>query len=260
MTIGDPIPAAVAGYYDALDAGRRADVLACFAATGRLAVPPADAPRETSPRLVVQGREAIGAWYDGRPWFPMRHVIDLCVCDGPACLVEGIVEREGTPIAGFAASFRLDDDGLLARYLVFAGRPAPDPRAHELAPVEAPTDAFAVFDRYLTALQDGRLDDAVGHFGADALYAHPPFVHRPGGLRTAWRGRAEIAAGFGERGPAPFRHDVVAGGQRGAHALLEGRTRDLPDGRSGSFVSAVSVDGDGRIARYVSYYTEPAVD
>jgi hypothetical protein len=95
---------------------------------------------------------------------------------------------------------------------------------------------------------------------AGALYSHPPYVHQSGGDRLEFRGHDGLRAGFASRGPAPFRHDVVAAGQRGRHAIVEGVTRDLPPGRSpGSFVSVISLDGSDHIARYVSFHCEPAV-
>ena len=47
--------------------------------------------------------------------------------------------------------------------------------------------------------------------------------------------------------------------QRGRHCILEGLVEGLPDGRSGSFISSLSLDDDGRIERYVSFYCEPSV-
>jgi SnoaL-like domain len=208
----------------------------------------------------VTGRAAIAAWLESRGHSPAGHRVDLCVCDGDGALVEGSVVAAGRDVAGFAGSIRLDASGRIARYLVFAGRPAPRPALADLAPVARPADAFAVFDSYLTALQDARIDDAVAHFSDDALYSHPPYVHRSDDGRLEFRGRAAIAAGFASRGPSPFRHDVLVGGQRGAHAIVEARTRDLPGGRApGSFISILSLDDEARIRRYVSYYTEPAV-
>lgn len=261
MTFGDPVPGALATYYEAIDAGRMGEVLACFTDHAVVAVPDAAAPLETSPRLVLRGRDAIAAWLEVRGRSPAGHRVDLSVCEGDRALVDGTVVAGGREVAGFAGSVRLDASGRIDRYLVFAGRPAPRPGVADLVPVPRPGDAIGVFDSYLTALQDGRLDEAAAHFADDALYAHPPFVHQSGDGRLEFRGRSAIAAGFAERGPSPFRHDTVVVGQRGAHAIVEGRTRDLPGGRSsGSFISIVSLDDAARIRRYVTYYTEPALD
>lgn len=259
--LGDPVPPALATYYEAIDAGRMDEVLACFTDDAVVAVPDSAAPLETSPRQVVRGRAAIAAWLEVRGHSPAGHRVDLSVREGDRALVEGTVVAGGREVAGFAGTVRLDPSGRIDRYLVFAGRPAPRPGLADLAPVARPADAVAVFDAYLTALQEGRIDEAVAHFADDAFYSHPPFVHLDGGGRLEFRGRAGIAEGFADRGPSPFRHEIVVAGRRGAHAIVEARTADLPGGRlPGSFVSIISLDDDAHIRRYVTYYTEPAVD
>lgn len=260
--LGDPLPDALATYYEAIDAGRMGGVLDCFADDAVVALPDPAGRVETAPRLVLRGRDAIAGWLDARGVSAGKHRVDVGATVGDRGLVEGtVVVADGTEVAGFAGSVTVAPDGRLARYLVFAGRPAPRPAAADLAPVDAPGDALAVFEAYLTALQEGRVDDAVAHFADDAVYSHSPFVHTDGAARLEFRGRAAVAAGFGTRGSAPFRHTIVAAAQRGAHLILEGRTRHVaPGGDRGSFVSVLSLGAGERIARYVSYYTEPWVD
>ena len=261
--VGDALPEPLARYYNAIDAGRGAAAAACFAPDARLALPDPAAPLETSPRLVVAGHDAIAGWLGGRGAPDHHHVVDVCISEGAVCLLEGTVVRGGREAMTFVASARLDGEGRIERYLVYAGKPPARPAAAGLVAPHGdklPADALAVFDSYLTALQDGRLDDAIAHFGADALYSHPPYVHQSGGDRLEFRGHDGLRAGFTSRGPAPFRHDVVAVGQRGLHAIVEGVTRDLPPGRSaGRFISVISLDSTDHIARYVSFYCEPDV-
>lgn len=259
--LGDPLPVALAAYYEAIDAGRMDEVAACFTDEAVVAIPDPAATLETAPRLVLRGRAAIAEWLAVRGVSAGKHRVDLGAVEGDRGLVEGtVVVADGSEVAGFAGSVTVAPDGRLARYLVFAGRPAPRPSAADLAPVDAPGDATAVFHAYLTALQEGRVDEALAHFEDDAVYSHSPFVHAAGAARLEFRGRDAIAAGFGARGVAPFRHSVVAAGQRGAHLVLEGRTHHASTGADrGSFVSILSVGATGRIARYVSYYTEPTI-
>ena len=261
--LGDLLPAALAGYYDALDAGRLDDALACFTTDAVASVPDAGAPRETSPRRRSAGTAAIAGWLGSRGQVTRRHRVELCVTEGPVCLVEGTVWHDGAPTLSYVASVRLAVDGRIARYLAFAGGPPARPLVPELTPLpdgHRPGDALAVFRDYLDALQEGRIDDAVSHFSTDALYSHPPYVHKePGGDRLEFRGRDGIRAGFAWRGPASFRHCVVAAVQRGPHCMLEGETLDLPDGRTGSFVSVVSLDAHDQIRRYLSFYCEPGI-
>ncbi|HEU0170322.1 MAG TPA: hypothetical protein VFR26_02700, partial [Acidimicrobiales bacterium] len=60
-------------------------------------------------------------------------------------------------------------------------------------------------------------------------------------------------------GRQSFDHRVTTSIQRGPHGLIEGVVQGLPDGGTGSFVSSLTLDADGLIRRYVSFYCEPAV-
>ena len=93
------------------------------------------------------------------------------------------------------------------------------------------------------------------------LYSHPPYKHTgiDSDRRVEFRGRPELQSAFEARGRQQFGHEVTTLVQRGPHALLEGRVFDLPDAGTGSFISSVSLDADGLIERYVSFYCEPGV-
>jgi hypothetical protein len=114
---------------------------------------------------------------------------------------------------------------------------------------------------YFTALDAGRFDAAAAYFSDDVLYSHPPYQHT--GIddvdRIEFRGRAALRAAFEARGPTTFDHTVLTSIQRGPHCIFEGAVNNLPDGGSGSFISSLSLAGDGTIRRYVSFYCEPAV-
>jgi hypothetical protein len=107
----------------------------------------------------------------------------------------------------------------------------------------------------------GDFAGAADCFSHDVLYSHPPYRHTgiDGNERVEFRGRAELLAAFQRRGRAAFDHHVSVYAQHGPHGLIEGRVDGLPDGRFGSFISSLSLDGAGCIRRYVSFYCEPGV-
>jgi ketosteroid isomerase-like protein len=260
MQHGDPVPAALAAYLHALDAGLRAEAVEQFSPDVRYAVPPSEVP-ETGPRRVAHGREELLAWFVERGPAEHEHEVRLCVDEGPSCLVEGVTVHRlsGRPLATFAASLQLDADGLINRYLAFIANPPVDPAPDGSG--AAPGDAVDVLRRYFEALDAGAFADAADQFSADVVYSHPPYRHTgiDSDERVVFRGRDQLLAAFIARGRQSFGHRLVAAGQRGPLCLLEGVVEGLPDGGDGSFVSSLTVDGDGRIKRYVSFYCEPAV-
>ena len=258
--LGDPMPAALAAYYSDLDAGRMKEAVEHFSTDTVFALPPADGI-ETGPRRLRHGRDELLGWFEERGPRAYVHRIQLCVDDGAGCLVEGVgVESTtGEAFATFVASVQLDDDGLVGRYLSYMTAPAVAPAPSGTRP--APADAAEVLARYFEALDAGAFDEAAAQFSADVVYSHPPYRHT--GIdsddRLVFRGRDELRAAFTARGKQDFDHRVVAIGQRGPHCLLEGVVEGLPGDRNGSFVSSLTLDGDGLIQRYVSFYCEPAV-
>lgn len=265
--LGDRLPAAADAYYRALDRSRFEDAVAPFAEDVLYAAP-AFGAGETSPRVETVGREALLAWFAGRGPRAWVHEIQLCVVDGPACLLEGVSHDtgDGRTLASFAASLHLGADGSIARYLAYATAPAV-----ELTPAGAATgggdgdgaagDAEDVLERYFYGLDAGDFEAAVACFSPDVVYSHPPYRHTgvDGDRRVELRGRDALLANFRARGPQSFGHRLVASVQRGRHRMVEGLVEGLPDGRDGSFVSSLTLDGDGLIRRYVSFYCEPAV-
>ena len=126
----------------------------------------------------------------------------------------------------------------------------------------APGDAAEVVDAYFHAMDDARFDAAAGCFSQDVLYCHPPYRHTniTSNLRPDFVGRRELLAGFSARGKASFKHRVLELIQRGPNALFELVVEDLPGGGTGSAVCSLSLDDEGRIGRYVAFYTEPGVE
>ena len=258
--LGDVMPARLAAYYDALDAGRFGDAVDQFAGDCLYAVPGAGI--ETQPRVVTEGRRALHDRFDARGHRPRTHVVLLCVVEADQCLVEGIVAdaSSGNPVESFVGSATLSMDGRIERYLAFACDGARDP-----IPVDArqavPASVPAVLDAYFGALDSGRFEAAADCFAESVLYSHPPYKHThiDGDQRVEFRGRDALLAAFRARGRQSFGHEILTCIQRGPHAILEGSVHDLPGGGSGSFISSLSLDAEGRISRYVSFYCEPSV-
>ena len=258
--IGDPLPAALGVYYDAIDSGRMDDAVAAFAAGVVYAVPRAGA-EETEPRVVRQGREALLALFRERGRKPWRHVVKLCVIEGKEFMLEGVVaDDSGTETATFIASGRLAADGVIERYLVFSSRGTLAIPV-DLDPGVVPNDAPRLIDAYFHALDDGRFADAAACFSEDVVYSHPPYKHS--GIsdpdRVVFRGRAALEAGFNQRGVIELGHEIYVMVQRGPHCMFEGAVTGLPNGGAASFVSSMSLAADGTIRRYLSYYTDPAL-
>jgi hypothetical protein len=259
--LGDALPPALAAYWLALDAGRFGDAAACFSRDAVYAVPfPRDV--ETAPRDVTTGSAALLARFLERGRRPLRHVPLLCVADGPDTLVEGtLCDLTGRSVATFVCSARTGADGLIVRFLAFACAGAVDPVPTDVDEGIVPADASAVVHDYFADLDGGRFPAAAARFSADVLYSHPPYQHTgindPG--RIEFRGRPALLAAFDRRGEAGFDHLVMTSIQRGPHCMFEGAVRGLPGGETGSFISSLSLAGDGTIRRYVSFYCEPGI-
>lgn len=259
--LGDPLPAVLARYYDAIDTDRYGDAAATFAPGGLYAVPfPGVA--ETGPRAETTGPAALLARFSARGPKPWRHVVRLCVTEGLDTLVEGVLlDGENEEISTFMGSARIGADGLIERYLAFSCPGARDPIPTGVEDRTVPADATGVVHQYFTDLDEGRFAAAASHFSDDVLYSHPPYKHTgiPDPGRIEFRGRPALEAAFRTRGKTSFDHEVLTSIQRGPHCIFEGAVNNLPDGGTGSFISSLSLDAEGRIRRYVSFYCEPGV-
>lgn len=259
IPLGDPMPAELAAYYRDLDAGLIKEAADHFSPDVLYALP-RYGTIETDARREIEGRDELVGWFDERGPKTYVHEIQLCIHEGATCLVEGVgVEPASGAFATFVASLRLGADGLVQRYLAYMTAPAVVPAPSGTGP--APADAAEVLARYFDALDTGAFADAVDQFSADVVYSHPPYRHTgiDGDARVVFRGRDQLLAAFTARGRQTFDHRIVAIGQRGPHCLLEGVVEGLPDDGTGSFISSLTLDGSGRIRRYVSFYCEPSV-
>ena len=259
--LGDPLPKPLMAYLAAIDDGRFTDAAAPFGDHGLYAVA-LPGGIETEPRTETVGRRPLEARFEERGAKPWRHEVVLCATEGRDVLLEGVLVADTRePVATFVASATLGSEDQLDRYLAFSCDGARDPVPTDVPADDEPAAALAVLHRYFDALDAGRFTDAAACFSTDVLYSHPPYKHTgiDGSDRIEFRGRDELLAAFEARGRASFDHDIVACIQRGPHCLLEGVVRGLPDDGTGSFISSLSLAGDGTIRRYVSFYCEPGV-
>jgi ketosteroid isomerase-like protein len=258
---GHPVPATLSDYFSALDGGRLEQAAACFSADVLYAIPPA-AGDEVGPRRECRGTESTLDWFAQRGTRKSEHQILICVADGPSCLIEGVVrDLAGTgEYSTFAASVQLDGDGRIARYLAYLSADAIIPGPADDRQVPASHGA-QVLKGYFNSLESGAFEDAAGYFSGDIVYSHPPYRHT--GItddhRINFLGRSALLDGFRRRGKQSFNHRILVLGQAGPNCLVEGVVDGLPYGRTGSFVSSLSLDTDGRIQRYISFYCEPSV-
>jgi ketosteroid isomerase-like protein len=251
---GNPVPAALAAYFENLDADRPQAAAAAFSADAVYARPPRDAP-EVAPRLVVTGRDAIQQLFSNRGSQPWRHRVLVCVAEGPDCLVEGITETGAGARSTFAATAQLDGAGLVARYVVFQCEPVTDPMPATGTTV--PGDAGRIVRRYFDSLAEGNFAAAAACFSEDVVYCHPPYTQGglKGGGRVWFRSRPELQDAFERRGRTSYRHELPVLIQRGPNCLFEVVTPSEDGALLGSGLSSLSLDADGLISRYVTFFT-----
>jgi hypothetical protein len=114
-----------------------------------------------------------------------------------------------------------------------------------------------VLERYFRHLGAANFPEAVASFSPDVMYDHPPYS--PGTPRAVFHGRDELLDGFANtRGPTPARQVVLSHVQAGRDCFIEGVVDGIPNG--GSFVSSLSLDGEGLIHRYVAFYSASRVE
>jgi len=257
--LGDPVPAALAAYYENLDDNRPEAAAESFSVDAVYARPASDSA-EVAPRLTVEGRDAIRALFLARGSKPWRHRPVVCMVDGTDCLLEGITELpSGESGSTFAGVAQLDQQGLVTRYVAFTCEPVKDP-----APATGdatPGDARAVVERYFEALRVGDFESAAACFSEDVVYCHPPYTH--GGLKGSGRiwfhGRAELLAAFQKRGQTSYRHQLPVLIQRGPNCLFEVVTPGAAGEDLGGGVSSLSLDDEGLIQRYVAFFSVKSV-
>ena len=211
---------------------------------------------ETAPRTLAHGSAQIraalrhGAFAGGRPEVLVQ------LDDGPNCLVEGRLtgDSDGRPET-FAASLQRDRAGAITRCLLYRTPLVEPSRTWDGDSLPSPGSARTVLDAYFEHLGHGRFEEAAECFSEDCLYSHPPYA--PGAGRAEFRGRAELLAGFVRRGYRSYTYGFAVVLQRGLDCILEGTASGTALG--GSFLSSLSLDADGRIHRYATFYCEPPV-
>ena len=109
----------------------------------------------------------------------------------------------------------------------------------------------SVLRSYLTALDEGRLEQAAAHFSDDALFVRTaPSSGGPVAARFI-RGRPAILAAILDRGVQAHQHEVTAEVDDGRHAMVEGR---ISGGTSDVFFALHAVVGhDGLMKRYIGF-------
>jgi ketosteroid isomerase-like protein len=259
---GDALPTSLAGYYEALDAGRMDEAVAAFTADAVYAAPFAGG-QEADARNVVTGHEALAEYFQRRGLLPYRHEVLFCAAERGDCLIEGVSVEVSTSKANktFVASLQLGDGGRISRYLAYQCEPPVSPPPDKRSEAGAGTDAPALVDRYFTALAQGRFEDAAACFSLDTLYSHPPYRHTAitDNRRIAVNGRQALIELFRRRGPTTYgyRMDVIL--QRGSNAIFENAVVDLPGGGEGGSMGSLTIGPDGLIRRYAAFYCEPGI-
>jgi hypothetical protein len=211
---------------------------------------------ETAARTLAHGRQEIRAALGRGAVGPGRPEILISLEDDASCLVEGrLTGQASDALATFVASLQLDSAGSITRCLLYRTPLVEPSPTWETQSDGNPGDAMAVLDTYFEHLEHGRFQAAADCFSEDCLYSHPPYA--PGAGRAEFRGREELLAGFVRRGNRPYQHSLAVTLQRGSECLLEGTASGTELG--GSFVSSLSLDGDGLIRRYAAFYCEPPV-
>jgi SnoaL-like protein len=205
-----------------------------------------DVVNETAPRTIVTGPEieAAVAELDGAE-------ILSSVKEGRDRLLEA---RLADTTIG--AALQLDASGAIVRAVSYRSQLVEPSRTWANPPAQQ-GDVRQLLEAYFSLLEGGDAAGAAACFSEDVLYSHPPYA--PGRPRVEYRGRDALQAGFEKRGLRPWRHRILVAVQDGSECIVEGDVGGLDDGRRGGFLSSLSLDADGRILRYCSFYTEPAV-
>jgi len=252
---GDPLPPSVEDLLTSFAAGDPEAAAACFSADAIWGVP-SDEDHETAERALHQGEE-IAAALAADPQMGRAHDVRLCLREGDDCLLEGeILGDDGTPVRGYGMSVQLAADGKIDRALLFRIEPVVDNAGTDrdnLSGVEIQTQ----IDEYFHELDAARFENATTYFSADGMYLHPPYA--PNTPRVAYAGTDELLAGFEKRGAQTWEHFTDVSIQRGAYMMFEGHVLidGTPEGPTGSFISSATVDEDGKILRYLAFYTAP---
>lgn len=254
---GDALPSPVAELLHAFAAGEPEAARRCFSANAIWA-PPSDEANETAPRSVYEGEAIVGA-LEADPQMGRSHGVRLCLHEGTDCMLEGeILGEDGSPIGSYGAGFQLKGEKI-DRAIVFR-TPAVEDNAGTQGENVAGVDIQQQIEGYFHELESAQFETATAFFSAEGLYLHPPYF--PGETpRPTFRGTVELLAGFEKRGAQDLLHFIDVSIQRGPFLMLEGHTLidGTPEEPTGSYISSATVDGEGRILRYLAFYTMPTM-
>jgi hypothetical protein len=252
---GDPPPRAVAELYELAGRGEAGEAARRFTAAGVYAFG-ADETDDRGAREVATGRADIATALRADLAAGVGQIL-VCVHEGRDCLVEGrLVDPVGTHVATFAASFTLDTDDSILRAVTYRTTPVEPASSWSDTPAADAADAGRALERYFSHLEGGDFDGAAHCFSEDVLYAYPQA--EPGLPRPVYVGRRELLEAFVARGRRPWRHRVLTSVQRGRDCIAEGDVLGLEPGRTGGWISSLTLDAQGMIARYCAFYAEPA--
>lgn len=255
LIAGDAPPRAVAELYAGAVEGDLEAAAACFAPDALYAFGADDAD-ERGGRVVARGRDEIARAL-GVDLAAGAARLLLCVHEGKHCLVEGrLDDADGRHVATFAASFELGRGDSLLGAVTYRTTPVPPAGAWRDPPGADAPDARLALERYFARLEAGDFERAAACFSEDVLYAYPQA--EPGRPRPIHVGRQRLLEAFVERGVRPWRHRLRTAVQRGRTCVAEGDVKGLPDGRSGAWISSLTLDADGLIERYCAFYAESA--
>jgi hypothetical protein len=201
-------------------------------------------------QALVGDRREFGAW---RPVFLAAHgdrVYGEFLELNPA---------DGSPRTSASAMAVISPGPSVSRLTVFRHAHVPDqPPARDGRP-RLDGDRARIALRYLQELEAGRAASAAACFAEDAIYSIPP--RDESSDRITVQGRTAIKAVFDARGTNSARHrtDRLASCGHGCHAMLDGCVTGLPGGLTSTFMSSVTLDQAGLIARYAARICVPGV-
>jgi ketosteroid isomerase-like protein len=242
-------------YYRAIDAGDHDATLALVADDVVFAIPERDAD-ETKARHEIHGRSGVARWLAERSTNVVHYVVAAQVAE-ERVLVEGELHTAGGAVVGcFMASATFDESGLISRYLVFAGFPSIESTPHAADSADA-GDAAPVIDLFLQCLGAQEYESAVACFSDEAVFSQPS-RDGTGKARVIVRGHVDLLAALRWGGSKPGRYLIKTRSQEGSVSLCSGDVVASEGQPPGSFLSSVTLDGAGRIARYLTFHCDAA--
>lgn len=166
---------------------------------------------------------------------------------------------DGSPRTSASAMAVIAPGPSISRLTLFRHAHVPEQSPARDGPARPDRDRTRIALHYLRELEAGHAAAAAACFAEHAIYSIPPRDENSG--RITVQGRTAIKAVFDARGTNPARHrtDRLAICAHGCHAMLDGRVTGLPGGTTSTFMSSVTLDETGLIARYAARICIPGV-